>query len=119
MKVGTAGSVGSATGCALSLLGGTSEIVFIDGNADLAVVQAEDVSHAVPVVQPCRITAGSYRGLAGAGIAFLAAGVPQNPERARLSLLTRNADGCADVLVTSERRLLTRSWSWRQIGSIS
>jgi L-lactate dehydrogenase len=100
MKVGIVGSgmVGSAAGYALSLLGGASEIVFVDRKDDLALAQAEDVSHAVPFVQACRVSAGSYSDLAGAGIVILAAGVPQKPGESRLSLLTRNADVFADVV---------------------
>ena len=100
MKVGIVGSgmVGSTAGYALSLLGGASEIVFVDRKDDLALAQAEDVSHAVPFVQACRVSAGSYSDLAEAGIVILAAGVPQKPGESRLSLLTRNADVFADVV---------------------
>lgn len=100
MKVGIVGSgmVGSAAGYALALLGGTSEIVFVDRNEDLALAQAEDVSHAVPFVHPCRVSSGSYDDLTGAGIVILAAGVPQKPGESRLSLLTRNADVFSDVV---------------------
>lgn len=100
MKIGIVGSgmVGSAAGYALALLGGTSEIVFIDHNADLAIAQAEDVSHAVPFVHPCRISAGDYDALTGARIVILAAGVPQKPGESRLSLLSRNADVFSDVV---------------------
>lgn len=100
MKVGIVGSgmVGSAAGYALTLLGGSAEIVFVDHNADLALAQAEDVSHAVPFVQPCKVSAGDYDALAGAGVVILAAGVPQKPGESRLSLLSRNADVFSDVV---------------------
>lgn len=100
MKVGIVGSgmVGSAAGYALTLLGGPAEIVFVDRNADLAVAQAEDIGHAMPFVQPCRIGAGSYDALQGAGVVILAAGVPQKPGESRLSLLARNTDVFADVV---------------------
>jgi L-lactate dehydrogenase len=100
MKVGIVGSgmVGSAAGYALCLLGGTSEIAFVDRDEDLAVAQAEDISHAVPFVHPCRVSAGSYDELAGAEIVILAAGVPQKPGESRLSLLTRNANVFSDVV---------------------
>lgn len=101
MKVGIVGSgmVGSAAGYALSLLGGTAEIVFVDRNADLAVAQAEDISHAVPFAAPCRIGAGDYDALAGAGVVILAAGVAQRPGESRLSLLSRNAEVFSEVVV--------------------
>jgi L-lactate dehydrogenase len=101
MKVGIVGSgmVGSAAGYSLAMLGGAAEIVFVDRNADLATAQAEDVSHAVPFAQPCAINAGGYEALSGAGIIILAAGVPQKPGESRLSLLSRNAEVFADVVM--------------------
>lgn len=100
MKVGIvgAGMVGSAAGYALTLLGDAAEVVFVDRNADLALAQAEDVGHAVPFVAPCRVGAGDYGSLAGAGVVILAAGVPQKPGESRLSLLSRNADVFAEVV---------------------
>lgn len=52
MKVGIVGSgmVGSAAGYAMALLGAAAEVVFVDRNAELAIAQAEDVGHAVPVL---------------------------------------------------------------------
>lgn len=99
MKVGIVGSgmVGSAAGYALALLGAAAEIVFVDRDGDLAVAQAEDISHAVPFVRPCRISAGDYDALSGAGAVILAAGVPQKPGESRLSLLARNADVLSEV----------------------
>lgn len=99
MKVGILGSgmVGSAAGYALALLDAASEIVFVDRNGDLAIAQAEDVAHAVPFVRPCRVSAGDYSELAGAGVIILAAGVSQKPGESRLSLLTRNADVFSEV----------------------
>ena len=100
MKVGIVGSgmVGSAAGYALALAGGASEIVMVDHKPALAVAQAEDIAHAVPFGQPCRVSAGDYAALAGAGVVILAAGVPQKPGESRLSLLARNADVFADVV---------------------
>jgi L-lactate dehydrogenase len=90
--------VGSAAGFALALLGGASEIIFVDRVARLAMAQAEDVSHAVPFVGPCRVTAGDFDALAGADVVILAAGVPQKPGESRLSLLSRNAGVFAEVV---------------------
>lgn len=100
MKVGIvgAGMVGSAAGYALALLGNASEIVFVDRNADLALAQAEDVRHAIPFVQPCKIGAGGYSALQGSGVVILAAGVAQKPGESRLSLLSRNAGIFVEVV---------------------
>lgn len=57
--------VGSAAGNAPTLMGGPAEVVFVDRNADLAVAQAEDVSHALPSGEPCMISAGDYDVLSG------------------------------------------------------
>jgi L-lactate dehydrogenase len=102
--------VGSAAGYALTLLGAASEIVLVDHNHQLAIAQAEDVGHAVPFVHPCRVTAGDYAALAGAGVVILAAGVPQKPGESRLSLLARNAgvfaEVCAKVVAAAPGALL-------------
>lgn len=94
MKVGIvgAGMVGSSAGYALALLGIASSVVLVDLNHDLAVAQAQDISHAVPFVSATAVTAGSYADLAGAGVVILAAGVSQKPGETRLELLSRNAD---------------------------
>lgn len=112
MKVGIVGSgmVGSAAGYALTLLGAAAEIVFVDHKAELAIAQAEDIGHAVPFVHPCRVSAGDYAALAGAGVVILAAGVPQKPGESRLSLLARNAEVfgevCARVVAAAPDALL-------------
>ncbi|HEY0275665.1 MAG TPA: L-lactate dehydrogenase [Paenirhodobacter sp.] len=100
MKIGIvgAGMVGSAAGYAIALRGGASEIVFVDYKPTLAIAQAEDIAHAVPFAHPCRVSAGDYDDLAGAGVVILAAGVPQKPGESRLSLLSRNAGVFADVI---------------------
>ena len=100
MKVGIvgAGMVGSAAGYALALRGGASEIVFVDLNEKLAVAQAEDIAHAVPFAHPCKVTAGGYDALDGAGIVILSAGVAQKPGESRLSLLSRNAEVFGKVI---------------------
>ncbi|TQS72374.1 L-lactate dehydrogenase [Rhodobacteraceae bacterium] len=100
MKVGIVGTgmVGSAAGYAIALQGGASELVLVDHNAALAVAQAEDIAHAVPFAGGCRVNAGSYAALAGAGVVILAAGVAQKPGESRLSLLARNADIFTQVI---------------------
>lgn len=105
MKVGIvgAGMVGSAAGFALALRGGASEVVFVDRAPDLAVAQAEDVGHAVPFAHPCKLSAGDYDALGGAGVVILAAGVAQKPGESRLSLLARNAAVFAEVIAKVRR----------------
>ncbi|MDF0600931.1 L-lactate dehydrogenase [Psychromarinibacter sp. C21-152] len=100
MKIGIvgAGMVGSAAGYALALRGGASEVVLVDLDADYARAQAEDISHAVPFAHPCRVRAGEYGDLEGAGAVILAAGVAQQPGESRLSLLSRNAEVFAKVI---------------------
>ena len=93
MKVGIvgAGMVGSAAGYALAMMGIASEIVLVDLNQELAIAQAEDISHAVPFVSATTVSAGSYKNLEGARVVILAAGVGQKPGETRLELLERNA----------------------------
>ncbi|MHB0950655.1 MAG: L-lactate dehydrogenase [Allorhizobium sp.] len=93
MKVGIvgAGMVGSSAGYALAMMGIASEIVLVDLNQELAIAQAEDISHAVPFVSATTVRAGSYKNLEGARVVILAAGVGQKPGETRLELLERNA----------------------------
>ncbi|HCL67593.1 MAG TPA: L-lactate dehydrogenase [Rhizobium sp.] len=93
MKVGIvgAGMVGSSAGYALAMMGIASEIVLVDLNQELAIAQAEDISHAVPFVSATTVSAGSYKNLEGARVVILAAGVGQKPGETRLELLERNA----------------------------
>ncbi len=92
MKVGIvgAGMVGSSAGYALAMMGIASEIVLVDLNQELAIAQAEDISHAVPFVSATTVSAGSYKNLEGARVVILAAGVGQKPGETRLELLERN-----------------------------
>ena len=94
MKVGIVGTgmVRSSAGFALALTGGATEIVLIDMNADRAMAEAEDISHAVPFGRPVTVRAGRYADLAGAGVVIIAAGVSQKPGETRLALLSRNAE---------------------------
>lgn len=100
MKVGIvgAGMVGSAAGFAIVMRGVASEVVFVDRNAALAQAQREDIHHAVPFAQSCKLGAGDYDSLAGAGVVILAAGVAQKPGESRLSLLSRNAEVFSQVI---------------------
>ncbi|PTV97488.1 malate dehydrogenase (NAD) [Rhodobacter aestuarii] len=100
MKVGIvgAGMVGSAAGFAIAMRGVASEVVFVDRNMALARAQQEDIHHAVPFAQGCKLGSGDYDCLEGAGIVILAAGVAQKPGESRLSLLSRNAEVFSDVI---------------------
>lgn len=95
--------VGSAAAYALTMLGGAAEVVLVDRNTDLAKAQADDVSHAVPFAQPCKVAAGDYDALAGATIVILAAGVPQKTGETRLDLLSRNAEVLAEVAARTRK----------------
>jgi L-lactate dehydrogenase len=92
MKLGIVGCgfVGSTAAYAVTLEGVASEIVLIDLNPKLARAQAEDISHATPLTNPVRITAGEYADLAGADAVVLACGVGQRPGETRMQLLQRN-----------------------------
>ncbi|TKC93055.1 L-lactate dehydrogenase [Polyangium fumosum] len=112
MKVGIvgAGMVGSAAAYALAMQGIASEVVLVDKDADLALAQAEDISHAVPFVSATTVRAGSYRDLDGTFVVVLAAGVNQKPGETRLELLGRNAavfrEVVGEVLAVSPDTLL-------------
>lgn len=100
MKIGIVGTgmVGSASGFALALGGGATEIVMVDQNPARALAEAEDILHAVPFGRPMMVRAGDYGDLAGAGVVILAAGVSQKPGETRLALLQRNAAVFRDVV---------------------
>ena len=100
MKVGIvgAGMVGSAAAYALAMQGIASEVVLVDRNADLALAQAEDISHAVPFVSATTVRAGSFRDLDETFVVILAAGVNQKPGETRLELLGRNAEVFREVV---------------------
>ncbi|NSW53316.1 MAG: L-lactate dehydrogenase [Anaerolineae bacterium] len=84
------GNVGATFAYALTLSGLASEIVLIDANEKKAQGEAADLNHAVPLLQPTRITAGGYADLAGAAVTVITAGSAQRPGETRLDLLQRN-----------------------------
>lgn len=93
MKIGVVGcgQVGSASAYACVMNGVGTELVLVDKNHELAVAQAEDISHATPFSKPMSVRAGDYNDLEGAGIVMIAAGASQKPGETRLDLLKRNA----------------------------
>ncbi|TWD53472.1 L-lactate dehydrogenase [Agrobacterium vitis] len=94
MKIGIVGvgMVGSSAAYAIALQGIARELVLVDHNNELAVAQAEDISHAVPFVSTTVVRAGDYKALSGAGVVIIAAGVSQKTGESRLDLLSRNAE---------------------------
>jgi L-lactate dehydrogenase len=87
-----AGNVGTSFAYALLLSGLASEIVIIDANENKVRGEAMDLNHAVPLVTPTRITAGTYADCKGAAVTVITAGSAQRPGETRLNLLQRNAD---------------------------
>jgi L-lactate dehydrogenase len=87
-----AGNVGTSFAFALLLSGLASEIVLIDANENKVRGEAMDLNHAVPLVTPTRITAGTYADCKGAAVTVITAGSAQRPGETRLNLLQRNAD---------------------------
>jgi L-lactate dehydrogenase len=85
------GNVGATFAYALLLSGLASEIVLIDANPAKAEGEAMDLNHAVPLIKPVRILAGSYADCAGAAITVITAGSAQKPGETRLDLVERNA----------------------------
>jgi L-lactate dehydrogenase len=63
-----AGNVGTSFAYALLLSGLASEIVLIDANENKVRGEAMDLNHAVPLVTPTRITAGTYADCKGAAL---------------------------------------------------
>jgi L-lactate dehydrogenase len=100
VKVGIVGSgmVGSAAAYAMALLGVAREVVLVDLDRKLAQAHAEDILHATPFVHPVWVRSGDYRGLEGARVVVLAAGVAQRPGETRLQLLDRNAQVFTQVV---------------------
>jgi L-lactate dehydrogenase len=92
MKVGIVGCglVGSTAAYAMVMRHTCSEIVMIDKNMERAEAEADDILHAVPFVDPVRVSVGDYTSLAGCSVVILTAGVNQQPGETRLQLLGRN-----------------------------
>ncbi len=87
-----AGNVGATFAYALLQSGLASEIVLIDANKARAEGEAMDLNHAVPMVRPCRVWAGSLEDCAGAIVTVVTAGAAQRPGETRLALAQRNTD---------------------------
>jgi L-lactate dehydrogenase len=100
MKIGVVGcgEVGSASAYACVLRGIGTELVLVDKNEQLAIAQAEDISHATPFAKSMPITAGNFSELQGARIVMIAAGVGQKPGETRLDLLKRNAEVFEEII---------------------
>ncbi len=85
-----AGNVGATFAYSLLMSGVTSEIVLIDANHAKAEGEAMDINHAVPMLRPARVWAGSYADCAGAAVTVITAGSNQRPGETRLDLVQRN-----------------------------
>lgn len=85
-----AGNVGATFAYSLLLSGLSSEIVLIDANQAKAEGEAMDLNHAVPMLRPARVWAGSYADCAGASVTVITAGSNQRPGETRLDLVHRN-----------------------------
>jgi L-lactate dehydrogenase len=85
-----AGNVGSTFAYSLLLSGLSSEIVLVDANQAKAEGEAMDINHAMPMVRPARVWAGSYADCAGAAVTVITAGSNQRPGETRLDLVQRN-----------------------------
>ena len=86
------GNVGATLAYALTLSGLATEIVLIDRNTYKAEGEAMDLMHAVPLVRPTKIYAGSYEDIKGSAITVVTAGTAQKPGETRLDLAQRNTD---------------------------
>ena len=85
------GNVGAT--CAYTLMhnGILSEIVLLDANQKKAEGEAMDLNHALPLLSPMKIYAGTYEDLFDCGIIVIAAGAGQMPGETRIDLLHKNA----------------------------
>lgn len=86
------GNVGATLAYGLLLSGLATDIVLIDNNHAKAEGEAMDLTHAVPLTHPTRITAGSYADCAGAAITVITAGAAQKPGESRLDLAAKNTE---------------------------
>jgi len=86
-----AGAVGSTYAFALSLRGLAREILIIDIDRKRAEGEAIDMSHGLPLLPPCDISASDRTdGVADADLIVIAAGVGQKIGETRLELVGRN-----------------------------
>lgn len=100
MKIGVVGcgNVGSTIAYSCVMRGVGTELVLIDQNSQLALSQAEDISHATPFGKSMSVATGTYEDLRNAGIVIIAAGVNQKVGETRLELLKRNAEIFAAIV---------------------
>lgn len=85
-----AGNVGASFAYALLQSGLASEIVLIDANQAKAEGEAMDLNHAVPLLRPCRVWAGSLADCQDSILTVVTAGSAQRPGETRLDLVQRN-----------------------------
>ncbi len=91
------GLVGSTYAYALLLQDVADEICLIDKNQDIAMGQAMDLNHAMPMVNRTEIWAGDMDDVRDADVVLIAAGVSQKPGETRMDLLKRNSRVVGDI----------------------
>ena len=108
MKAGIVGmgAVGRAAALAAMQRRSASELILVNRHDEVSRAVALDLGYGTPISAPCRISAGTYSDLAGAGIVVVAAGVNErgggatdrNDPQGRLRLLRENAAIVRDIV---------------------
>ncbi len=93
-----AGMVGSTFAYRLVVSGMASEIVLIDVNADRAVGEAMDMSHAASIEYPTQIRQGDYSDSADSDFIVITAGLSNLKDGTRLDLAQKNAEIFKDIV---------------------
>ncbi len=93
-----AGMVGSTFAYRLLVSGLASDIVLIDVNADRAVGEAMDMSHAASVENPTHIQQGDYPDSADSDFIVITAGLSNLKDGTRLDLAQKNAEIFRDIV---------------------
>lgn len=93
-----AGCVGSTAAYSMVVQDAVDEIVLIDKNKKLALSQAMDLEHAMPLCGYTKIKVGGYSNCRDAKVAFICCGTAQKSGETRLDLLKRNAEIVKEVL---------------------
>ena len=108
MKAGIVGmgAVGRAAALAATQRGSAGELILVNRHAEVSRAVALDLGYGIPLGASCRVRAGTYADLAGAGVVVVAAGVNEkdggatdrNDPQGRLRLLEQNAAIVRDIV---------------------